>query len=389
MGRTVAAGPRVHRAAWLRPVCQPPIADGCVVERDGRVEQVGAWRDVRPTLEAAAETVDHGDVCLVPGLIDGHAHLELTDHGPIAFDGCFSNWLEQVTARSRAMLAEGLGTFSAAATHGAAMLASTGTAAIADTTLWGARAESDAIVVRVHEVIGFAPDGADRPFLAQALACLREDTRQGIPCAIEPHTPYTVHPEVIGRCAAEARALRRPFAIHLAETPEEVELSERGTGPLREYLESHGVDAADFLPPAGTSPVRRLGALGALDRAVLFHGNYIGPDDFGALVRAGASVVYCPRSHRHFHHAPHPAEAMLRAGVNVCLGTDGLVSNDGLDMREEIRCALERCHGLAPEDALLMATLGPARAFGLDGQLGCLAPGLLARFAELPTEMWA
>lgn len=389
MDRTLSRAPLAHRAAWVRPVCQPPLADGCVVERDGRIEQVGTWCDLRPTLGAATETLDHGDVCLVPGLIDAHAHLELTDHGTIAYNGCFSEWLEQVTARSVAMLEEGLETFSVAATHGAEMLASTGTAAIADTTLWGARAESDAIVVRVHEVIGFAPDGADRPFLARALARLHEDTRQGIPCAIEPHTPYTVHPEVIRRAAAEARALRRPFAIHLAETPEEVELFERGTGPLREYLTAHGVEAADFLPAEGSSPVRRLETLGALDRAVLFHGNYVGPADFPALVRAGASVVYCPRSHRHFRHAPHPAKAMLRAGVNVCLGTDGLVSNDGLDMREEIRCALERCEGVSPDDALLMATLGPARAFGLDGQLGCLAPGLLARFAELPEEMWA
>ncbi len=394
MGRTVAgsglpAGPVAHRAARVHPVCAPPIDDGCVLEQGGIIRRVGRWPELRGEVGDGWPVVDHGDVHLVPGFVNAHAHLELTDHGTIVFDGSFPAWLEAVSSRSRAMRAEGLAAFSRAATHGARMLAESGAAAIADTTLWGAEADSDALVVRVHEVIALAADGADRPFLASALRLLAEDTAAGRPSAIEPHTPYTAHPAVIRRAYAAALAARRTFAIHLAETLEEVEFLRDGTGRVREYLREMEADPREFRHPDATTPVAHLDRLDTLTRAVLFHGNYIAEEEFALLARKGASVVYCPRSHRHFRHAPHPAAAMLRAGVNVCIGTDGLVSNEGLDMREEIGCTLAHCTALSPEDALLMATLSGARAFGLDGQLGSLAPGLLARFAELPAALWA
>ncbi len=57
-------------------------------------------------------------------------------------------------------------------------------------------------------------------------------------------------------------------------------------------------------------------------------------------------------------------------------------------MREEMRCAVDRCPGLSPDDALMMATLCGARALGIDGEYGALARGMRAVFAEIPEALW-
>lgn len=378
-----------HRAARVHPVHKPAIDDGCVLAVGDRIAEVGRWTETRAGLPSGAEVIDHGEVALVPGFVNAHAHLELTLHGSIPADEGLFPWLDVVAERSRRLHGEeGVAGFARAADEGARLLAESGAAAVADTSLWGVRAEAELLTLVCREFLAFAEDGADRPFFASACAGLEEDVRQGLPSALQPHALYTVHPSVVRLSGERARALRRPLAIHLAETVDEVELFASGGGPLRDFLERHGADAEAFLEGAGTTPWRRLESLGCARGAVCFHGNYLGREDWPRLALHGASVVYCPRSHRHFGHTPHPAGAMLRAGVNVGLGTDGLVSNEGLDMAGEVVCALERCPDLSPDDALMMATLAGARAFGLDGEVGSLAPGLRARVARLPLDLW-
>jgi len=377
MGRTLA-----HRARVAHPVVTGPLEDGCVVERDTRIVAVGRWADLRDALPADAEIHDHGDVWLVPGLVNAHAHLELTGHGTVPFGGSLFNWLDKVAEQSKLLARERPEAFAEAADEGARMLRETGTAAILDTTLWGVRARSDALIVPAYEFLSFSAREDERPFYRQAIERAAADAARGLRCALEPHTLYTVHPGLMRKAREIANREGVLFATHVAETREEVEFISRGTGPMVDWLRDQGAPIEEY--GTARSPVRRLDELGVLDRAVLFHANYVEERDFATLVRRSASVVYCPRSHRHFGHEPHPAPAMVRAGVNVCLGTDGLVSNVGLDMRAEMLCALHRCPGLDPETVLLMATLCGARALGIDGELGALAPGLRAEFAELP-----
>lgn len=383
MGRTVA-----HRARRVLPVVLPSIDDGCVVESHGRIVAVGRWADLAGQCPLAdTEVHDHGDVCLAPGLVNAHAHLELTGHGTVPYNGSFWGWLEAVAAKSRAAAAEGTEPLAEAATRGAAILAETGTAAIADTTLWGVRADFDGVLVSLHEFIAFREDASDRPSWPAALERLSSDAAAGRPCGLEPHSPYTVHPRLVAEAYRRATERRCLFAMHFAETEMELDLLEHGAGPMAAAIASEGAPVSEYVSGA-RAPVARLAELGALEGALLFHGNYVPDEEFGALARAGASVVYCPRSHMHFGHDAHPAPRMLAAGVNVCLGTDGLVSNYGLDMRAEMLCALERCPALSPYDVLTMATLCGARALRLDGQLGALAPGLRASLCALPLDPW-
>lgn len=83
-----------------------------------------------------------------------------------------------------------------------------------------------------------------------------------------------------------------------------------------------------------------------------------------------------------------PAAGLLRRGVNVCLGTDGLCSAPDLDVWGELAWLKMRAlPDLELADGVALITGNPARFFGLEGRLGSLQPGRLARFSVVPSEV--
>src|SRR5262249_54475118 len=63
-----------YHASWVLPIDQPPIRDGWVTVDRGRIVALGRRT---PAAGRAAE-VDLGEVCLLPGLVNAHTHLELS-----------------------------------------------------------------------------------------------------------------------------------------------------------------------------------------------------------------------------------------------------------------------------------------------------------------------
>ena len=140
------------------------------------------------------------------------------------------------------------------------------------------------------------------------------------------------------------------------------------------------------------SPVQHLDRNGALCQQLLaVHLNYLGGGDAGLLARNKVSVAHCPRSHAYFGHEKFPFNTLTRAGVNVCLGTDSLATvyktrkqSVELSMFEEMRAFAEAHPRVPPLRILEMATLNGARALGLAGQAGELAPGARADLITIP-----
>ncbi len=103
--------------------------------------------------------------------------------------------------------------------------------------------------------------------------------------------------------------------------------------------------------------------------------------------------MHCPRSHIYFRHEPFRLRRLLRAGVNVCLGTDSLASVETrrrhkleLNLFEEMRALANREPSLSPKRILQMATTAGARALGLVGQVGELIPGAFADVIAIPVS---
>jgi cytosine/adenosine deaminase-related metal-dependent hydrolase len=205
---------------------------------------------------------------------------------------------------------------------------------------------------------------------------------QWLHVGVSPHAPYTVEPAGYKKCLDFARRENRPLATHLAESPDEAEFLEHGTGPFRELWEAGLNHWDDRVPKYVGGPIRFARDLGLLDHPTLLaHVNYSDDDELEILSRGKASVIYCPRTHRYFGHPPHRWRDMLARGINVAVGTDSCASSPDLNLVDDLRLL----HEIAPEVSMQalweMATIRGARAIGMEEQVGSITPGKLADFA--------
>jgi 5-methylthioadenosine/S-adenosylhomocysteine deaminase len=180
--------------------------------------------------------------------------------------------------------------------------------------------------------------------------------------AVAPHAMYTLDGPTLLACRELAKRYTVPTIIHLAETQAEAKTAhERFAISPVAYLESLG-----FLGP---------GVLAA-------HAVWVSEPEIETLKARGVAVSHNPESNMKLASGTAPVPQYLAAGVTVGLGTDGAASNNDLDMFEAMRTA-SLLHKLTTNDprtvgakaVLEMATIGGARALGLDRRIGSLEPG--------------
>jgi cytosine/adenosine deaminase-related metal-dependent hydrolase len=168
----------------------------------------------------------------------------------------------------------------------------------------------------------------------------------------------------------------RPVTVHIAESPAEIELMERRTGPFVEFLRELRVWEGAVLAESLSW------VLQWTTRSTLYaHCNYLSAE---ARIRPNASIVYCPRTHAAFKHPPHRFREFLRRGVRVCLGTDSLASNPDLDILAEARFVHQRYPDFSRDQLLRMVTLDGAEALGWANEAGSLEAGKSADFVVVP-----
>src|SRR5262249_13659344 len=143
-----------------------------------------------------------------------------------------------------------------------------------------------------------------------------------------------------------------------------------GTGRVAEFRAKFPLSGE--LARAVRNPVSALRDCGMADRLLLAHGNYLAGDQIAELARSECSVAYCPRAHRFFGHPPHPWREMLAAGINVCVGTDSLASNESLSILDELRFLRRMYPEVSARTLLEMGTIRAARALGLQGEVGAI-----------------
>ncbi|MBP7934164.1 MAG: amidohydrolase family protein [Phycisphaerae bacterium] len=383
------------KARWVIPATLPPIENGMVVFDGHRIIEVGHARGSGPTV------VDLGDVAIVPGFVNAHTHLELTFcHHRVPFRGTFVDWVEDVVALHSADLPDE--TLRNAIREGFRRSLVAGVTTLGDIGYGPPSAEewlrSRVNVVGFLEILGMGPrrfEAHRQGFGVQAALCeevdelIRQDPRGQALRAIKrvglsPHAPYSVD-TLLFKYVAEYLALRRfPVCTHLAETLEEVRFLTDGTGPLRDLLERWNRWDGSFEPP-GCSPVEYARRVGLLQhRPVLAHVNHVGTRDLETLAASTCHVAFCPRTHHFFGHAPHRYREMIDRGINVCIGTDSLASNDSLSVLEELRFLRAQDPQLSANQLLKMGTIAGAYALRLDADVGSIEVGKQADLVVIP-----
>jgi 5-methylthioadenosine/S-adenosylhomocysteine deaminase len=370
MTQTPASADQVLYPRWVVPVEGPQavLEDHAVVVRDGRIADILPAEQARERWQAL-QAVELPRQALMPGLINAHTHAAMNLFRGLADDLPLMTWLEKhiwpAEGRwiSEDFIAEGTRLAAAEMIRG-------GTTCFADMYFFPdeiARSARDAgLRAAVFcPVLDFPTPMASGPdeYLKIALAAC-DDWRHEplITIGFGPHAPYTVSDWPLERIRTYAEELDAPIMMHVHETAGEVQQAQEASG---------------------MRPVERLDKLGLLSpRLMAVHMTDLSEDDIERVKATGTHVIHCPESNLKLASGFCPVERLRKAGINLALGTDGAASNNDLDMIGEMHTAALLGKGVAREASALpaaavleMATLGGARALGLEQLTGSLVTG--------------
>ena len=317
----------------------------------------------------AARVLELPDHVLLPGLVNAHGHAAMTLLRGYADDKPLMPWLEQhIWPLEAAHVSDGF-------VRDGAELAITemirsGTTTFSDMYFFPDACAEVALRLGMRCQITFpildfptvwARDADE--YISKGLA-LRDahKHRDLVTVGFGPHAPYTVSEPNLVKVATLAAELDAAVQIHLHETRAEVLLA----------VEQNGERPLDTL--------HRLGLLGP--RTQGGHRVDLGEQDIALLGETGAHVVHCPQSNMKLASGACPVRKLLANEVNVAMGTDSAASNNDLNLFGEMQTAAMLAKlqtmdatALPAADALAMATLGGARALGLEDRIGSLEVG--------------
>ena len=369
----------IFAANLVLPVSAPPINNGALLVQDGRIAAIGSLEELRrenPGVEARYFPRH----TIVPGAVNAHAHLGFR-RGDEPEGGSFSRWMTELISR----LPEKAAWTPEAAMNSAQEAIEAGTTFVAESSLYGEclpQLADSGLAGRVYaEFLPFefdSPEGAVE-FIEEKVRSLREGLPPRVGVEMSVHAPYTVDPESARLAAQRVREGGGLLAVHLSESPEEYEFVSKGTGFLADI---YARLVQEDWEGKGVSPVRYAESIELLwPGTIAAHlATGVSGEDIEVLARTDVATAHCPRSNEYLGCGISPVPQMLARGIRVGMGTDGLWSSPSMNLFEETTFAA-RLHGLDGETALMLATLGGARALRIEREAGSLEMGKWADLA--------
>lgn len=358
------------KARWIIPVVpENRILENCALAiHQGKILAITPSDGVEQRY-AAREIINLASHVLIPGLVNAHGHAAMSLLRGYADDQPLHTWLNDHIwpAESRWVSED----FVRDGTELAiAEMIKTGTTCFADMYFYPDQAAQACLDAKIRcqlafPILDFPTAWGNGPddYLSKGLS-LHDTFRSNhlVNIAFGPHAPYTVSDAPLQKIAILAHEMDMPVHIHLHETAQEVSDS------IRQY---------------GCRPTQRLMDLGLLSPLTqTVHMTQIDDSDISLLQTSGAHVIHCPESNLKLASGFCPIDRLLKAGVNVALGTDGAASNNDLDLFSEIKTAALLAKAVAGDAsalgahaALRMATLNGAKALGMDECVGSLEVG--------------
>ena len=356
-------------ARWIIPV-EPRatvLEHHSIAIANGRIEAILPTIDAKKRYANAAETVLATHV-LIPGLVNLHTHAAMTLMRGLADDKPLMIWLNDHVwpAELKNLSAEYVYDGTELAT---AEMIRSGTTCFADMYFYHDVAARAALKSGMRAAVSGAilefatPYAADtEAYLARATATREEFLDEPrLKLMLAPHAPYSVGDQTIQRIITIASEMDVQIMMHIHETDFEV----------NDGTKQHGM-----------RPIERLHRLGLLGpNLIAVHCVHTNQTEIELFASTGVHVAHCPVSNLKLGSGIAPIKAMLDAGINVGVGTDGCASNNRLDMLAETRLASLLQKGISGNAAavpahvaLEMATLSGARALGWDNEIGSLVP---------------
>ncbi len=335
---------------------------------DGRIVAVGPESGLAPPERVGS--VDRVGGLLMPGLVNAHAHTPMTLVRSAGDGMPLETWLTDAIWPREGHMTPDDAKWGMMLGSTEMLLAGVTTSCemyfFEDAMVEAVRRTGGRLVMTPGVVSALLPNGDVEPRITELdeLFSRYHDPSGRVTVGFAPHSPYDLTPEQVAKIARQAQAVGALLHIHLEETEAERAL----------VLARHGCTATQLLADHGVLEGQVLAA----------HGVWLDANDQRLLAEAGASVAHCPISNLKLGSGIAPVVDFLSAGVNVGLGTDGVASNDNLDLWEEVKLTPLLARGSRRDPAamdaaatLTLATTGAARAVGLDS-VGDLRPGAWA-----------
>jgi 5-methylthioadenosine/S-adenosylhomocysteine deaminase len=361
---------------WLIPVepADTVLTDHAVAVMNGRIAGI-TDRETAKQRWPEADWLERPDHVLIPGLVNTHTHSPMSLLRGYADDLPLETWLSEYIWPAESRWAKREFVRDGADLAILEMIRG-GTTCFHDMYFFpdevaavaaerGIRAITSMIVIEVPSAWATTVD----EYLDRGLEVHdRYRDHPLVGTSFGPHAPYTVSNATFERIVTLSNQLDLIVHMHVHETALEVEQAVAATG-LR--------------------PLARLDTLGALGPLLTaVHMTELNEAEIELVAERGVSVVHCPESNMKLASGVCPVPALLSAGINVALGTDGAASNNDLDMLGEVRSAAllakinsRNAASLPAFQALEIATLGGARALGLEDETGSLVVGKSADMA--------
>lgn len=342
------------------------INDGAILVEGEKIADLGESKELeKKYAKAEKQVIDGRGQVVIPGLINAHTHAAMSLLRGFADDMPLKEWLEQKIWPAEAKMSPH-DIYSGTKAACEEMLA--GGTTVFNNMYWQPQEEIKAVQESgLRDWVGLTAldtNGMDigPARIAETYDNLKNKVSDKIILTLTPHSIYTVTRETLiwSKKFADDNGLL--LHIHLSETEEEI----------RNCLKQHNCRPVEYL--------EKIGFLG--DNVIAAHGCWLSDEEINILAKRGVSIAHCPVSNLKLVSGIMPLSKLIKAGVNVALGTDGSSSNNNLDMLEEMKFAAlihkwnEKNPAAADAQTVLdMATLNGAKALKIDGQTGSIDIG--------------
>ena len=355
------------------------IQNGAVAVKGDTIVAVGSVADLVARYKPA-RVIDAAGGLVMPGLVNTHSHASMTLFRGLSDDVPLKTWLEKYIWPAEAEYVNAQTVYLGAQLAIAEMIRS-GTTTFNDMYFFMdevAKAASEAGVrVMIGEtLIGFPTPNLKTwqetvPFVERQVQAWKDHPL--VTPAIAAHSPYTCSPELLKAAKELADRHNLKLHIHVSETQYEMDTS---------------------LAKKKLSPTAYLHSLGLLDaRLIAAHCVVLSPQDIKLLAEARAGIAHNPESNMKLGSGAMPLPELLAVTNRVGLGTDSVASNNDLDMFDEMdTCAkLQKVKrndpsAIGAKAIVFSATMGGARALGMEQRIGSLEAGKRADMVLIPLD---
>ena len=356
-------------AGWIMPM----VPKGVILERHSLLINNGKVVALIPSNQTndveADEVIRLPQHIILPGMVNAHTHAPMHLLRGMGADLPLMDWLQTKIWPAEGKLMSHEFCYEGSLIAGAEMLESGITCAsdhyffsedvARGLTEAGLKCSVSGIVIGFPSAMAKTTDDYIR--CAEALF-EQFKSHNKVRVTVGPHAPYTVDDDALIKVRELAEKHNAYIHMHVDETASEIE------GSMKQY---------------GMRPIQRLHKLGLLsNRFISVHTVHPDAAEMALLLKTGASVVHCPCSNLKLASGFAPVAQMMSMGINVAMGTDGVASNDKVDLLGETRLAAMLGKAVCQDttqmkvaDMLYAATMGGAKALGWDDRIGSLEKG--------------